>query len=103
MKIRQSAVLSATGAGASLSFNENGFLPQTNVPCIIASPGGAFVGSAIVQSSVDGTTWVTATGATAVTAGGTSIQMITPAQFMRLNVTAFTSGNIQATFLGDVD
>lgn len=103
MKVKQSAILAAQAAGATINTNETGFLPGIVVPVFLGSPGGAFVGSAIVQTSVDGTTWSTASGAVAVTGPGLNIQQITLAQFVRLNVTAFTSGNIQATFIGDID
>lgn len=102
MKVKQSALLASVVAGATINTREAGFLPGMQVPVVLGSPGGAFVGSAVVQTSQDGTTWATATGATAVTAGGVNIQVITLAQFVRLNCTAYTSGNIQATFLSDI-
>ncbi len=102
MKFKQSALLASVVAGATISTTEAGFLPGMQVPVVLGSPGGAFVGSAIVQTSQNGTTWATATGAVAVTAGGVNIQNITLAQFVRLNCTAYTSGNIQATFLSDI-
>lgn len=102
MKIKQSAILAALAAGATINTTESGFLPGMTVPVFIGSPGGAFVGSAIVQSSVDGTNWVTASGAVAVTSAGLNVQPIVLAQFIRLNVTAYTSGNIQATLVGDI-
>lgn len=103
MKIKQSAILAALAAGATINTNEAGLLPGMQVAAIIGSPGGAFVGSAQLQTSVDGTTWVNATGSTAVTGPGLNIQAITLAQYLRLNVTAYTSGNIQATILSDLD
>lgn len=103
MKLKQSAVLNSVVAGAAISMAEAGFLPNMQVVAILASPAAAFVGSAIVQTSVDGTTWTTAPGATAVTAGGVSIQAVTVAQFVRLNMTAFTSGSLQLTLLSDID
>ena len=103
MKIKQSAVLSSVVAGATINTTESGFLPGMQVAAIIGSPGGAFVGSAQLQTSQDGTTWTNATGSSAVTSGGLNIQTITLAQFIRLNMTAFTSGNLQATLLGDID
>ncbi|KAF0844333.1 hypothetical protein FNL37_1777 [Methylovorus glucosotrophus] len=103
MKIKQSAILAALAAGATISTTEAGFLPGMTVAAIIGSPGGAFVGSAILQTSQDGSTWGTAPGAAAVTGPGLNIQQVTLAQFIRFNVTAYTSGNIQATLLSDID
>jgi hypothetical protein len=102
VKIKQSAILAALAAGATINTTEAGFLPGMVVPAFIGSPSGAFVGSAILQTSEDGTTWGTAGGAVAVTTQGLNVQTITLKQFIRLNVTAFTSGNIQATLISDV-
>lgn len=103
MKIKQSAILAALAAGATINTTEAGFLPGMTIPAIIGSPGGAFVGSAILQTSVDGTTWGTATGASAVTGPGLNIQAVKLENYVRLNVTAYTSGNIQASLLSTVD
>jgi hypothetical protein len=103
VKIKQSAILAALAAGATISTTEAGLLPGMTVVAVLGSPGGAFVGSAIVQTSEDGSTWGTASGASAVTGAGLNIQPIVLKQYVRLNVTAFTSGNIQATILSDID
>lgn len=102
MLIKQTAILAALAAGATIPTNSAGFMPGMVVPAVIGSPGGAFVGSAILQTSEDGTTWGTATGAAAVTGPGLNIQNITLKQYLRMNVTAYTSGNIQATALSNV-
>lgn len=102
MKIKQTAILTAVGAGAAIATDETGFLPGMEVPVVLASPGGAFTGSAILQTSEDNATWANAAGAVAVTRAGVAIQSITLKQFMRLNVTAFTTGSIQATALSNV-
>jgi len=102
MKLKQTALLAALAAGATIATNEAAFLPGMQVPVVLGSPSGAFVGSAILQTSEDGTTWATATGAAAVTAPGVAIQNITLKQYLRLNVTAYTSGDIQATALSNV-
>lgn len=102
MKLKQTAILAALAAGATITTEEAGFLPGMQVPAIIGSPSGAFVGSAILQTSEDGTTWGTGTGAAAVTGPGLNIQNITLKQKIRLNVTAYTSGDIQATLMSDI-
>lgn len=99
--IKQSAILAALAAGAAISTTEAGFLPGMRLPAVIGSPAGAFVGTAIVETSEDGTTgWATATGAAAVTTAGLNIQVVTLRQFIRVNVTAYTSGNIQMSLTG---
>jgi hypothetical protein len=103
MKFKQTAVLSSAAPGAAITTNEAGFLPGMQVLAIIAAPTGTpFVGSAIVQTSVDGSAWSTAVGAVAVTSAGTTMQVITLQQFLRLNPTAYTSGSIQGTFVSDI-
>jgi len=102
MSFKQSAILSAAAAGATINTNESGLCPGMKIVAEIGSPGAAFVGSAIVQTSEDGSTWGTATGAVAVTGPGLNIQEITLKQYLRLNVTAYTSGNIQASFFGEL-
>lgn len=101
MKVNQTTALVAVSVSPAKAMAEAGFLPGMQVPVFFNTPAGSFVGSAILQSSVDNVTWVTATGATAVTTLG-GIQNITLQQFMRLNCTAFTSGSIQATILSDI-
>lgn len=103
MLLKQSAILAAAAAGATINTTEMGFLPGMKVAAVIGSPGGAIVGSAIVQTSEDGTAWATATGASAVTTAGLNIQEITLKQFLRFNMTAWTSGNLQATFLSGLN
>jgi hypothetical protein len=103
MKIKQSAILAALAAGAAISTQEAGFLPGMIVAAIIGSPSGTFSGTAQLQTSQDGTTWSNAVGSSPVTSGGVNIQPVVLAQFIRLNVSAYTSGNLQATFLSDID
>lgn len=103
MKFKQSAVLSTVVAGATISTNEAGFLPGMQVLAIIAPPTStAFSGSAVIQTSIDGTTWATAVGAVAVTSAGTVLQVITLQQFVRLNMTVATAGSLQVTFVSDI-
>lgn len=102
LRVKQSAVLSSVVAGATINTEEAGFLPGMEVLAFIGSPGAAFVGSAIVQTSEDGTTWGTATGAVAATDAGLDIQVITLKQKLRFNMTAFTSGSLQVTFVSEI-
>jgi hypothetical protein len=102
VKVLQTAILSAVAAGATIETNKAGFLPGMTVPVIIGSPDAAFAGSAVVQTSEDGSTWGTASGAVAVTTAGLAIQQIVLKQYVRLNVTARTAGSVQATLLSDV-
>lgn len=100
MRVTTIATLSAAGAGASVTTQSGGLLPGETVPVLLSSPSGAFVGSAQVQTSVDGTTWTNA--GTAVTTAGADIQAIKLENFIRLNCTAYTSGNVKALALGDL-
>jgi hypothetical protein len=102
MKLKQTAVLAALAAGATINTEEAGFMPGMKVPALVYSPSGAFVGSGVIETSEDGTTWATATGATARTGPALAIQEITLKQKIRLNITAYTSGDLQATFMSDI-
>lgn len=101
MKQKITAVLSSVVAGASIATIEAGFLPGVPVVADLFAPTStAFVGSAIWQTSPDGTTW-TNTGVAFT--GGFSPQTITLSNFVRLNVTAFTSGSVQGRLISDID
>lgn len=102
MKIKQTAVLAALAAGATINTEEAGFMPGAQVAALVYSPSGAFVGSGVIETSEDGTTWATATGAAARTAPALDVQVITLKQKIRLNITAYTSGDLRATFLSDI-
>lgn len=102
MKFKQTAVLSSVVAGDAIPTNEAGFLPGMKVGAFVASPAGNFAGSAILQTSVDGTNWDTAGGAEAVTGAGSVMQVITLKQFVRLNMTSRSAGGLQATLISDV-
>ena len=101
MKVLQSTVLAGVIGSTAIATKEAGFLPGMPVVAFLHSPGGAFAGTAVVQTSEDGTTWATAEGASAVSASG-AIQNIKLKQFVRLNCTAYTSGTIQLSLLSNV-
>lgn len=101
MKVLQSTALSSAAASAAIATKESGFLPGMPAVAFLHSPAGAFAGTAVVQTSEDGSAWATAEGAAAVSAPG-AIQNIKLKQFVRLNVSAFTSGNIQLSVLSNV-
>lgn len=100
MRVVPIATLAAVAAGATVTTQSAGMLPGEVVPVLIHSPGGAFVGSAQLQTSPDGTAWTNV--GTAHTSAGTSVQAITLSNYLRLNCTAFTSGSITATALNDL-
>jgi hypothetical protein len=102
MKVLQSAVLSSVASDDAISTEVAGFLPGMQVPAFLTSPSADFAGSAIIQTSEDGSTWGTATGAVAKTTDGTEIQVITLKQYVRLNVTARSAGSVQMTLLSNV-
>jgi hypothetical protein len=93
--------LAAVAAGASLATTGLGFLPGESVKAEIFSPNGAFVGTARIQTSVDGTVW-TDVGPATHTTPGFNTYMITLANFIRLNCTAFTSGNVKAVVVNEI-
>lgn len=100
MRVVTIGSLSALGAGASVSTQSAGLLPGETVPVILSSPGGAFAGTAQLQTSVDGTTWTNV--GPSVTTAGTDVAAVTLSNFIRLNVSAFTSGSVKAVALNDL-
>lgn len=101
MRMLDLGTLAAVAAGTSIATTGLGFLPGESVKAEIFSPGGAFVGSARMQTSVDGTTW-TDVGPAVHTTAGYNTFMITLANFIRLNMTAFTSGSLKAVVINDI-
>lgn len=100
MRMLDLGTLAAVAAGTSFPTNGLGFLPGESVKAEIFSPGGAAVGSAQIQTSPDGTNWTNV--GTAHANGGYNTFMITLSNFIRLNMTAFTSGNIKAVVINDI-
>lgn len=91
----------SVAAGTSFPTAGSGFLPGESVKAEIFAPTGAYVGSARIQTSVDGTTWVDV-GPAAHTTPGYNTFMITLTNFVRLNGTAFTSGSLKAILFNDI-
>lgn len=101
MKQKITAVLASVVAGATINTQESGLLPGMQVVADLFAPTStAFVGSAQWQTSVDGTTF---TNVGSAFTGGFLPQSIILAQYIRLNVTAFTSGSVQGRILSDID
>lgn len=99
MKILDLGSLSAVAAGSSASTQGLGFLPGDTCLAHVMSPGGAFAGSAQIQTSVDGTTWNNA--GNAVTAGSDMFS-IKLENYVRLNATARTAGTVKAVLMNDI-
>ena len=100
MDMKQTAAITSVAASTSISTRQSGFMAGTKGIAIANGVTAAFVGSAIWQTSPDGTTWTNQ--GVAFTGGLVNIQQITLSEFLRLNVTAYTSGGIQGTVLGDI-
>jgi hypothetical protein len=93
MRMLDLGSLSAVAAGSTITTKGTGFLPGETVVAHIVSPGGAFAGSAQIQTSVDGTSW---TNVGSAVTGGTDVQSITLSNFVRLNCTARSAGTVKA-------
>jgi hypothetical protein len=102
MKQKITAVLSSAANGATINTAEAGFLPGMQVVADIFVPAGAFVGTAKWQTSVDGSTWADAGSSFASTGDGFNTQTLTLAQYIRLVVSAYTSGSVQGRILSDI-
>jgi hypothetical protein len=90
----------SSGAGTAVvsGLDVSAAIGKTGV-AIMASPGGAFVGTAKLESSDDGATWVDAVAGQAMTGPGTYVMPIVGAKQYRVNVTAYTSGSISGTLI----
>lgn len=88
----------SSGAGTAVvsGLDVSAAIGKTGV-AILHSPGGAFVGTAKIESSDDGSTWADAVAAQAMTGPGVYVMPVTGAKQYRVNVTAYTSGSISAS------
>lgn len=100
LKIIAVPARAAAGAGTAVvsGLDVSAAIGKTGV-AILASPGGAFIGTGKLESSDDGTTWVDAVAAQAMAAPGTYVMPVIGAKQYRLNCTAYTSGSISATLI----
>lgn len=88
--------VAAVAAGTSVEMNVTPFMQkQSAVACILAN---ALVGTYKIQGSDDGTTW---TDLLTVSDGGSKMLEVKLYQYMRDNMTAFTSGKGSSYLLAD--
>lgn len=90
----------SSGAGTAVAsgLDVSAAIGKTGV-AVMHSPGGAFVGTAKIEASDDGSTWADAIAGQAMTGPGTYIMPIVGARNYRVNVTAYTSGSISASLI----
>lgn len=99
MRVFSLGTLTSATAGTAVAAT-SGLLAGETVPVLVSSPGAAFVGTANLQTSVDGTTYSNV--GPSITTAGTQIVAVPMSNFIRLNCSAFTSGSIAATAFNDV-
>lgn len=100
MRIQLIGSLTSVAASTAISTQSAGLLAGEVVPVLVGSPTGAFVGTASLQTSVDGTTWTNV--GPSLTTAGVQLVAVPLSNFIRLNCTAFTSGSIAATAFNDL-
>lgn len=90
----------SSGAGTAVAsgLDVSAAIGKTGV-AVLSSPGGAFVGTAKIEASDDGSTWADAIAGQAMTGPGTYIVPVVGARNYRVNVTAYTSGSISGTLI----
>lgn len=83
----------ATGAGSSVKVA----VPTgvQNIPYVVR---GTFVGTVVLEGSVDGTNWVAINGASKTAPSADTVPAF---PWMRANVTAYTSGSITVDLWAD--
>lgn len=99
MKATELGTSTSAAAGAAVEMGTTPFPIGSNAVLMLHSKGGAFAGTAKVQTSDDNSTWADVSGSTVTTAGTTLVNVVV-AKYMRINCTAFTSGSATATMLG---
>lgn len=99
MRLLDLGLLSSVAAGTSTATSGAGFLPGDTVVASIFSPGGAFSGSAQIQTSPDGTNWTNV--GRAVTAGADEFEIVL-SHFVRLNCTARSAGSVRAALKSSI-
>lgn len=100
MEFKEIGTGTAVAAGSTITNNISPFAEGQRVLAAAHSKGGAFVGSATLQDSDNGTTWTDIAGAVAADAG-TKFFNITLKKYIRINTTAFTSGSVSFSLLGE--
>lgn len=100
MRMLDLGTLAAVAAGTAFPTSGLGFLPGESVKAEIFSPGGAAVATAQIQTSPDGTNWTNV--GVAHSSGGYNTFMVTLSNFVRLNMSAFTSGSVKATLFNEI-
>ena len=103
MRQKITTEITAAAASTAISTLEAGFLPGVDVIADIFAPLGAFAGTARWQTSPDNVTWSNVGVDVVLTTGGFNTQTIRLAQWVRLNVSAFTSGRVGGRLLSDID
>ena len=101
MRQKLTTALSSIVPSTAIKSDGEGYLNNVGVVADIYSTGAAaFVGSCQWQTSPDN---VTFTNTGVAFAGGTfNTQNITLNEYVRLNVTAYTSGTIQGRYFTDI-
>lgn len=99
MRFLDLGTLAAVAAGTAATTQGLGFLPGDVVVARIFSPGGAFAGSAQIQTSPDNSTW---TNVGSAVTGGCDEFTITLSNYVRLNCTVRTAGSVKATLTNDI-
>lgn len=99
MRFLDLGTLASVAATTSIATAGSGLLPGDSAVIDIFSPGGAFAGSAQVQTSPDNSTW---TNVGSAVVGGADKFQITLSSYIRLNCTARTAGSVKAVVLNDI-
>lgn len=101
MRQKLTTALSSVTSSPGIKSDGEGYLSNVGVVADIYSTGAAaFVGSCQWQTSPDNVTFSN-TGV-AFTGGTFNTQNITLNEYVRLNVTAYTSGTIQGRYFTDI-
>ena len=99
MKFLDLGTLASVASGTGILTQGLGLLPGDTAIGKIFSPGGAFAGSAQIQTSPDNSTWTNV--GVAVTAGYDEFTFKLD-NYVRLNCTSRSAGSVKGAVLNDV-
>lgn len=98
METKLIGTATAVAAGSTINNDTSPFMIGQKVTVMAHALTGAFVGSATLQESDNGTTWTDIAGAVTADAG-TKFFTVTLKKHIRSNCTAFTSGSASFTLV----
>ena len=100
MEMKLIGTAASVAAGSTVTNDTSPFMAGQKVLIVAHALTGAFTGSAKLQESDNNSSWSDISGAVAADAG-VDFFNITLKKYIRINCTAYTSGGVSFTMLGN--